>query len=211
MSCGPFVIGPILTGCLLTLQLDGCCIAQLTSALGSPKCCNCSELDIYVFAYVKLIDSTCSVSCSEPFDADYHKAVPKVSSSLTADAVSLAASHLILTITKQYQKSRISYLFTAEEMDIVPDRHRSKAKHGSLVQPLARNVLNTPLTSSAANQVAVSKQQQTAADVAAAAGAVAAAAALQVIHAAGEQVQAQLQVFVKLCASVVGCLHAASA
>ena len=67
-----------------------------------------------------------------------------------------------------------------------------------------------PLTPSAANQVAASKQQQTAADVAAAAGAVAAAAALQVIHAAGEQVQAQLQVFVISGACASKCMQDSS-
>ena len=78
-----------------------------------------------------------------------------------------------------------------DEVHVPPPRQKQKSRQVSEVQhALASSQLDTaPCDREVKNQ-----QQQTAAEVAAAAGVVAAAAALQVIQAAGEQVEAQLQV-----------------
>ena len=78
-----------------------------------------------------------------------------------------------------------------DEVHVPPPRQKQKARQVFEVQrALASSQLVTALCDKEVND----QQQQTAAQVAAAAGVVAAAAALQVIQAAGEHVEAQLQV-----------------
>lgn len=95
-----------------------------------------------------------------------------------------------------------------DEVHVPPPRQKQKSRQVSEVQhALASSQLDTaPCDKEVKNQ-----QQQTAAEVAAAAGVVAAAAALQVIQAAGEQVEAQLQVHIMCpwCTLCKGFLHLA--
>ncbi len=99
----------------------------------------------------------------------------------------------------------------AEEVQVPPPRQKQKPRPEAMVDTLKRE-------STSSTQVPLSQErrteghcQQTAVDVAIAAGAVAAAAALQVIQAAGKEVQAQLQVLCP-CHALFNlyCCHATS-
>ena len=80
-----------------------------------------------------------------------------------------------------------------KDIQVPPPRQKLKVRHAPTVESM-HDVASAWPASSAVEELSDREHYQSAADVAATAGAAAAAAALQVIHAAGEQVQARLQV-----------------
>ena len=97
-----------------------------------------------------------------------------------------------------------------EELQMPPLRQKHKPRQECSAQLFQQELTTSLPDLSPGTRLAESQCHQAAADVAAAAGAIAAAAALQVIQAAGKQVQAQLQVHVapiSLCGGYCMCLH----